>query len=92
MYWCLYVQRLIYVMGLFAILFTIVAIQHQSIGNTLAYSQDSNTNHNKAHSITYYDVFSDLSRNFTGTVDKFKHNSDNNDNNNLPRDSSRTRH
>ena len=46
--------------------------------NIFAYSQDSNSNHNKVHSIIYYDIFSDLSRNFTGTVDKFKHNNDNN--------------
>lgn len=54
-----------------------------------AYSQNSNSNHNKVHSIIYYDIFSDLSRNFTGTVDKLKHN---NDNNNFQQDSGNTRH
>jgi hypothetical protein len=89
MCWCLYVQRPIYVIGSFAVLFIIVALNHQSRVNVIAYTPDGNTNYDKAHSITYYDVFSDLSRNFTGTVDKFKHNSDNN---NLPQDSGRTRH
>jgi hypothetical protein len=92
MYWCLYVQRPIYVIGSFAALFIILALNHQSRVNVLAYSQDGNTNYSKSHSITFYDVFSDLSRNFTGTVDKFKHNSDNNDNNKLPQDSGGTRH
>ena len=56
-----------------------------------AYSQDSNSNHNKVNSIIYYDIFSDLSRNFTGTVDKLKHNNNNN-NNNFQQDSGNTRH
>jgi hypothetical protein len=83
------VQRPIYVIGLFAVLLIIVALSHRYTVNIQAFSQDGNTNHNKAHSITYYDVFSDLSRNFTGTVDKFKHN---NDNNNMPQDSGRIKH
>lgn len=56
----------------------ILAINHQFIDNRLAYSQDSNNNHNKLQSMTYYNVFSDLSRNFTGTIDKLKHNNNNN--------------
>ncbi len=67
-----------------------VALNHQSAENIFAYSQDSNSNHNKVHSIIYYDIFSDLSRNFTGTVDKLKHN--NNNNNNFQQDSGNTRH
>jgi len=83
-------QRPINVIGMVAVLLVIAALNHQSRENIFAYTQDGNTNHNKAHSITYYDLFSDLSRNFTGTIDKFKHNSDNN--NNLPQDSGKTRH
>ena len=68
-----------------------VALNHQYAENIFAYSQDSNSNHNKVSSIIYYDIFSDLSRNFTGTVDKLKHNNDNN-NNNFQQDSGNTRH
>jgi hypothetical protein len=71
-------KRLIGVVGLLTTFLTILAFNHQSIGNILTYSQGSNDNHNKVQSITYYNIFSDLSRNFTGTVDKFKHNNDNN--------------
>ena len=66
-----------------------VALNHQYAENIFAYSHDSNDNHNKVNSIIYYDIFSDLSRNFTGTVDKLKHN---NDNNNFQQDSGNTRH
>jgi hypothetical protein len=68
-----------------------VALNHQYAENIFAYSHDSNDNHNKVNSIIYYDIFSDLSRNFTGTVDKLKHNNDNN-NNNFQQDSGNTRH
>jgi hypothetical protein len=71
-------KRLIGVVYLLTTFLTILAFNHQSIGNILAYSQGNNDNHNKVQSITYYNIFSDLSRNFTGTVDKFKHNNDNN--------------
>ena len=69
-----------------------VALNHQYAENIFAYSQDSNSNHNKISSIIYYDIFSDLSRNFTGTVDKLKHNNDDDDNNNFQQDSGNTRH
>jgi hypothetical protein len=86
----LYLQRpIIGVISIVAAFLAVVALNHQSAENIFAYSQGSNSNHNKVHSIIYYDIFSDLSRNFTGTVDKFKHN---NDNNNFPQDSGKTRH
>jgi len=86
----LYLQRpIIAVISIVAAFLAVVALNHQSSENIFAYSQDSNSNHNKVHSIIYDDIFSDLSRNFTGTVDKFKHN---NDNNNFPQDSGKTRH
>jgi hypothetical protein len=69
---------LVGVTSLLTAFMVILAVNHQFINNQLAYSQDSNNNHNKLRSITYYNVFSDLSRNFTGAIDKFKHNNDHN--------------
>jgi hypothetical protein len=69
---------LIGVIGLLATFLLILAFNHQFIESLLAHSQVSNNNHNKLQSITYYNIFSDLSRNFTGTVDKFRHNNENN--------------
>ena len=66
------------VISIAAAFLSAVALNHQSAEDIFAYSQDSNSNHNKVNSIIYYDIFSDLSRNFTGTVDKFRHNNDNN--------------
>lgn len=69
---------LIGVISLLAAL-VILGFNHQLIWSHSAYSQDSNNNYNnKLQRITYYNIFSDLSRNFTGTVDKFRHNNDNN--------------
>lgn len=79
---------LIGVIGLLAVFLLILAFNHQFIGNYLVYSQGSNNNHNKLQSITYYNIFSDLSRNFTGTVEKSRHNNDNNN----PQDSGNARH
>jgi hypothetical protein len=85
-----YLQRpIIGVISIVAAFLAVVALNHQSAENIFAFSQDSNSNHDKVHNIIYYDIFSDLSRNFTGTVDKFKHN---NDNNNFQQDSGKTRH
>jgi len=69
---------LIGVISLLAVFVIMLAFNHQFINKHLVYSQNSNNNHNKLQSITYYNVFSDLSRNFTGTIGKFKHNNDNN--------------
>jgi hypothetical protein len=69
---------LIGVISLLAVFMIMLAFNHQFINKYLVYSQNSNNNHNKLQSITYYNVFSDLSRNFTGTIGKFKHNNDNN--------------
>jgi sensor domain CHASE-containing protein len=80
---------LISVICLLAASLLILVFNHQFIESLLVYSQDSNNNHNKLQSITYYNIFSDLSRNFTGTVDKFKHS---NDNINPPQDSGNARH
>jgi hypothetical protein len=86
----LYLQRpIIVVISIVAAFLAVIALNYQPAENISAYSQDSNSNHNKVHSIIYYDIFSDLSRNFTGTVDKFKHS---NDNNNFQQDSGKTRH
>ncbi|HEY7079454.1 MAG TPA: hypothetical protein VH500_07120 [Nitrososphaeraceae archaeon] len=79
-----------------AALLIILSFNHQFVKSflALAFSQDSNSNnnHNKFQTIIYYNIFSDLSRNFTGTVGKFKHNDNNNDNNNPSQDSDNTRH
>lgn len=69
---------LICVISLLGAFLLILAFNHQFIESVLADSQGSNDNHNKLQSITYYNIFSDLSRNFTGTVDKFRHDNDNN--------------
>ena len=53
------------------ILFSAISSYLQT-ANHLAHSQDSNNHQNKLQSIIYYNVFSDLSRNFTGTIGKFK--------------------
>jgi hypothetical protein len=65
------------VISLLAAFLLILAFNHQ-FESLLAHSQASNNNDNKLQSITYYNIFSDLSRNFTGTVDKFRHNNENN--------------
>ena len=75
---------LIGAISLLAAFLVILAFNHQFIGNHSGDSHGSNNNHNKLQSITYYNIFSDLSRNFTGTVEKFR---PNNDNNNPPQDS-----
>ena len=80
---------LIGVIILIAAFLAILAFNHQFIESLLAYSQGSNNYHNKLQSITYYNIFSDLSRNFRGTVDKFRHD---NENNNPPQDSGNARH
>jgi hypothetical protein len=82
------------VISIAAAFLSAVALNHQSAEDIFAYSQDSNSNHNKVNSIIYYDIFSDLSRNFTGTVDKLEHNNNNNNNNNnnFQQDSGNTRH
>jgi hypothetical protein len=79
---------LIGVISLLGAFLLILAFNHQFIESVLADSECSNNNHNKLQSITYYNIFSDLSRNFTGTVDKFRHD---NDNNNPPQDSGNAR-
>lgn len=68
---------LVGIISLLATFLLILAFNHQ-FESLLAHSQASNNNHNKLQSITYYNIFSDLSRNFTGTVDKFRHNNENN--------------
>jgi hypothetical protein len=66
------------VISLLVTFLLILALNHQFIESLLAHSQASNNNHNKLQSVTYYNIFSDLSRNFTGTVGKFRHNNENN--------------
>jgi hypothetical protein len=71
-------------MSMVAAFLVVASFNHQFIENFsrvfLAYSQTSNNSNNykNGQSITYYSLFSDLSRNFTGTVEKFKHNNYNN--------------
>jgi len=77
--------RLLIAVSIFGAFSVALSFNHQLIDNLLAYSEsDSISNNNKnMQSITYYSLFSDLSRDFTSTLDKFKHS-------NSPHESSKT--
>lgn len=59
---------------MFAAYLVVLSLNHQHIEDFLAYAESNSKNN--GHGIIYYNLFSNLSRDFAGTIEKFKHNND----------------
>lgn len=61
---------------MFAAYLVVLSVNHQLIEDFLAHAESNSNSKNNAHGIIYYNLFSNLSRDFAGTIEKFKHNND----------------
>jgi hypothetical protein len=62
--------------SMFAAYLVVLSLNHQLIEDFLAYAESNGISKNNGHGIIYYNLFSNLSRDFAGTIEKFKHNND----------------
>jgi hypothetical protein len=62
--------------SMFAAYLVVLSVNHQLIEDFLAYAESNSNSKNNGHGIIYYNLFSNLSRDFAGTIEKFKHNND----------------
>ena len=60
--------------SMFAAYLVVLSVNHQLIEDFLAYAESNSISKNNGHGIIYYNLFSNLSRDFAGTIEKFKHN------------------